>query len=220
MTDNAMSCQYHWPFKFPLLTFSAATYNCLFFYFTTKIGIHLFLVERVYVIRGATGLSRKKDKMYWVNLGGLIPYLIIAGLTFKFHFDKLDTDGRCSIGIGREIVIIIISYDFIINVDSEWCADGRRTLQFCFFSLSWDCIPSLISLIIDYERLPNELAVRPLWILLSSIANGISVTFLSGLEHGFVWSTTIELTYLAMHFNLHSRYHDNSRYPSLFGCCF
>ena len=166
MTNNAMSCQYQWPFKFPLLAFSAASYNYLFFYFTTKIDIYLFLIERMYMIHDTVDLSRKKDKLYWVKLGGLIPYLIILDVN-STSTSWIRTSDASLEYIEREIVIIIINYDFVINVDSsEWCADSRCTFQFCFFSLSWHCIPSLISLIIDYERLPNELTVWPLWILL------------------------------------------------------
>ena len=117
----------------------------------------------MHVVRGATGLSRKKDKIYWANLCGLIPYLVIAALTIKFRIDKMDTEGRCIIGMERQTTILIIGYDFVINVDPSKChADVRYILQFCFFSLSWDCIPSLTSLMFDYERLPNELAVRSL----------------------------------------------------------
>ena len=70
------------------------------------------------MVRGATGLSRKEDKIYWANICGLIPYLVIAGFTIKFRVDKMDTEGRCIIGLQRQTAIFIISYDFIINVDS------------------------------------------------------------------------------------------------------
>ena len=115
------------------------------------------------MVRGAIGLSRKEDKIYWANLCGLIPYLVIAGLTIKFRIDKTDTEGRCIIGMERQTAILIIGYDFVLSVDSSQCpAHVRCILQFCFFSLFWDYIPSLPSLIFDYERWHNELAARPL----------------------------------------------------------
>ena len=68
------------------------------------------------MVRGTIGLSRKEDKIYWANLCGLIPYLVIAALTVKFRVDKIDTKGRCIIGMQRQTAIFIISYDFVINV--------------------------------------------------------------------------------------------------------
>lgn len=114
----------------------------------------------MHLVRGSTGLSRKEDKIYQVNLCGLIPYLVICALTIKFRIDKMDMEGRCIIGMELQTAILIIAYDFIINVDpSERGAYARYILRYCFFSLSWDCIPSLVSLMPDYERWPIELAV-------------------------------------------------------------
>lgn len=73
------------------------------------------------MVRGATGLSRKKDKIYRVNLCGLIPYLVIPVLTTKFRIDKMDNEGRCIIGIERQTTILILGYDFAINVDPFEC---------------------------------------------------------------------------------------------------
>lgn len=151
------------PPKLPPLTSSAAILTCIFSYFSSKIGVYLFLIERVHVVRGGTGLSRKEDKIYLANLCGLIPYFVIAVLEVKFRIHKIDTEGRCIIGMKRQTALLVIVYDFVINVDSsEFRADVRCILPCCFLSQYSDYIPSLANSMFDYERLLAELAVRPL----------------------------------------------------------
>jgi hypothetical protein len=110
------------PPKLPRLTYSAAVLTCIFTYFSSKIGVYLF--------RGGTGLSRKEDKIYLANLCGLIPYLVIAVLEVKFRIHKINSEGQCIIGMKRQTALLVIGYDFIINVDPfKFRVDVRCILQ-------------------------------------------------------------------------------------------
>ena len=110
----------------------AAIFMCIFFYFTSKVFhnlpsltilqviIYLFLIERVHIVRGRTRTSRFKDKVYLINLAGLLPYCVIGVLAIVFRVNDLDDSGRCLIGVERQTSILVIVYDLLINVFPNW----------------------------------------------------------------------------------------------------
>lgn len=81
----------------------------------SQVLIYLFLIERVHIVRGEIR-SRQEDKLYLLNMVGLIPYCAIGVLAIVFRVDSLDSNGRCLIGIERQTSILVIVYDLLINV--------------------------------------------------------------------------------------------------------
>jgi hypothetical protein len=77
--------------------------------------IYLFLIERVHIVRGRTW-RRLDDKLYWLNLMGLVPYFVIGILGILFRVDAMGADGQCMIGIHSQVALAVISYDLFINV--------------------------------------------------------------------------------------------------------
>jgi hypothetical protein len=80
-----------------------------------KVIIYLFLIERVHIVRGGPK-SRKKDKLYWIHLGGLAPYCVIVILAIIFRLSQLNSTGRCYIGLKRGSSFPLLIYDLFINV--------------------------------------------------------------------------------------------------------
>ena len=78
--------------------------------------IYLFLIERVRIVRGSTRSSRLKDKIYLLNMCGLLPYWAVGVLAIIFRVNELDESGRCLIGVERQTSILVIVYDLFINV--------------------------------------------------------------------------------------------------------
>ena len=104
---------------------------CIFFYFTSKVHfrfpplisqviIYLFLIERVHIVRGGTRVSRFKNKVYLINMAGLLPYCVIGVLAVVFRVSDIGDSGRCLIGVERQTSILVIVYDLVINVFRPW----------------------------------------------------------------------------------------------------
>lgn len=78
--------------------------------------IYLFLIERVHIVRGGTRASRFKNKVYMLNMAGLLPYCVVGVLAVVFRVSDLGDSGRCLIGVERQTSILVIVYDLFINV--------------------------------------------------------------------------------------------------------
>ncbi|KAL0936842.1 uncharacterized protein CTRU02_209058 [Colletotrichum truncatum] len=95
-------------------TCSAATLFCLGAYVATKF-IYLFMVDRAHIIR-QTSKPRLKSKLYLVNSFGMLGvFVIIVIMNFIFRITDF-VDGICVIGLGRGVVLPLISFDAAVNV--------------------------------------------------------------------------------------------------------
>ncbi|KAI1107328.1 hypothetical protein F4804DRAFT_352221 [Jackrogersella minutella] len=83
---------------------SAAILLCLFCYVSTK-----------FIIRGGTK-RRLESKLYLFNSFGILTiYSIVCILNFVYRIARME-DGQCIIGIRREALITLITFDILINV--------------------------------------------------------------------------------------------------------
>jgi len=162
LTRNKASCE-------------AAIFMCIFFYFTSKVIIYLFLIERVHIVRGCTR-ERQKDKVYIFNMFGLLPYCVIGLLAIIFRVDDLDESGKCLIGVERQTSILVIVYDLVINV--------YLTISFLLPILG------LYSFRNDPDTRLRKVAQRTfvgtVLTLMSSVANITAIFVLEGLEPAFI----------------------------------
>ncbi|KAI1805740.1 hypothetical protein F4811DRAFT_551595 [Daldinia bambusicola] len=112
---------------------SAAILLCLFFYVTSKNGIHtkseevailtflsgqliyIFQVEKAFLAQG--GVKRRvESKLYISNLFGVLTiFAIICILTFVYRKARMDK-GQCIIGIERQALIPLIILDIVANL--------------------------------------------------------------------------------------------------------
>lgn len=89
---------------------------CFLFYFSTKMSIYLFLVEKVHIVRSYRQ-PRLKSKLYCFNTFGLLSvYIVIGALDIIKNFNKIDENGVCNVVVQKVNVILIISYDAVINI--------------------------------------------------------------------------------------------------------
>ncbi|KAI2465724.1 hypothetical protein F4781DRAFT_408375 [Annulohypoxylon bovei var. microspora] len=94
---------------------SAAILSYLFCYISTKVLIYMFLVEKAFIIRGGPK-RRLESKLYLFNSFGMLTiHGIISILNFVYRVASLD-NGRCIIGIGRQGLIPMITFDIAVIV--------------------------------------------------------------------------------------------------------
>ncbi|KAJ9141846.1 Ring finger domain protein [Pleurostoma richardsiae] len=92
----------------------AAIILCLICYVSTKF-IYLFLVEKVYIIRGSKK-RRMQSKLYIFNSFGMIGvYTVVVALQFLFRFTRME-NGQCVIGMKKVAMIPLIGFDGLVNV--------------------------------------------------------------------------------------------------------
>ncbi|KAF4544885.1 Ring finger domain protein [Lasiodiplodia theobromae] len=88
---------------------------CLTFYTLSKVCIYIFLVERVYIVRGTT-TPRNKDPLYLFNtIGMLLPCAAIYGFNVAKKFSYINDEGTCIVGIKKEALIPMMSFDVALN---------------------------------------------------------------------------------------------------------
>ncbi|CAO3648665.1 unnamed protein product [Cunninghamella blakesleeana] len=93
----------------------AQNFTCDIFYPSTKILIYLWLIERVWIVK-ADRSPRLKNPLYIFHLLMLSPYIgIFISLTY-FHLTIINNEGYCYIGIEFKTSVIIVIYDFVINL--------------------------------------------------------------------------------------------------------
>ncbi|OTA96723.1 hypothetical protein M434DRAFT_27595 [Hypoxylon sp. CO27-5] len=93
---------------------SAAILLCLFCYVTTKL-IYIFLVEKAFIIGGGTK-RRLESKLYIFNSFGILTlYGIVCTLSFVYRIARMD-NGQCIIGIEKPALILLITFDILVNV--------------------------------------------------------------------------------------------------------
>ncbi|OTA53452.1 hypothetical protein K449DRAFT_469979 [Hypoxylon sp. EC38] len=93
---------------------SAAILLCLFCYVTTKL-IYIFLVEKAFIIGGGTK-RRLESKLYIFNSFGILTlYGIVCTLSFVYRIARMD-NGQCIIGIERPALVLLITFDILVNV--------------------------------------------------------------------------------------------------------
>ena len=127
-----------------------------------KFFIYLFLVERVHIVRGRTR-DRLKDRLYLINLAALSPYCAFGVLACFLRVDTFGEDGRCLIGVQRQMAILMIIYDLLINVlSSAYRANHSYILPSYFFYPSLVCIPFETPTPVSRESLNELLVVNPI----------------------------------------------------------
>ena len=85
-------------------------------YMSTKVLLYYFLVEKVFIIRNPWE-SRLKDKLYLFNVFGVIlPYVVLVILSFVYRIAYIGKDGKCVIGINKDILFPLTSFEIVLNV--------------------------------------------------------------------------------------------------------
>lgn len=78
--------------------------------------IYYFMVEKVYIIRSVR-TPRMKSKLYLFNcFGMLVPYVVVMVLNFVYHISRINQDGKCVIGMERQVLIPLVVFDIGANV--------------------------------------------------------------------------------------------------------
>jgi len=186
---------------------------CIFFYFTSKVIIYLFLIERVHIVRGSMR-TRLKDKVYLINMVGLLPYCVIGVLAIIFRVSDFDQNGKCLIGVERQTSILVIVYDLVINI--------YLTIQFLLPILG------LYSFQHEPTTRLRKVALRTLvgtiLTLMSSVANITAIFILKGLEPAFICLTccTLDVAFSAtvLHWVTSVRVEDGPHFPTRAQCAF
>ncbi|KAI7897833.1 uncharacterized protein BX663DRAFT_481151 [Cokeromyces recurvatus] len=161
---------------------------CDIFYFSTKIVIYTWLIEKIYVV-SSIRQTRWKSNTYRFHLCLLLPYIAIFVLMMIFHVAEIDESGICIIGLQSIASLPLLIYDFLIN-----------------FYMALFFIRPLIKLGKNTKstnwrtsRL-NEVALRTLIAsivcLLASFANIFSLFMFQGRERGLICLTccTVDVT--------------------------
>ncbi|KAK3069657.1 hypothetical protein LTR53_011837 [Teratosphaeriaceae sp. CCFEE 6253] len=94
-----------------------AMYVCLVFYVGTKTCIQLFLIERVHAIR-AKLKTRLQDWLWLCSMFVLVAgFGTIAILAFIAPVGVVSpVDGQCTIGLPRTSLMVLMTYDIIVNI--------------------------------------------------------------------------------------------------------
>ncbi|KAH7039490.1 hypothetical protein B0J12DRAFT_222036 [Macrophomina phaseolina] len=93
----------------------AAILLCLTLYLSTKVCVYLFLVEKVYIVRGSN-MPRLKDRLYVFNIcAAMGPYGVLAILNIIWRFSHL-RNGTCIIGMEKKALMPLIIFDVGVNV--------------------------------------------------------------------------------------------------------
>ncbi|KAI7344287.1 hypothetical protein KC320_g8913 [Hortaea werneckii] len=94
-----------------------AMYVCLVFYCATKICVQLFLLERTHAVK--KGIKKRINDPFWITFMGvvIVGFGTIAILAFLAPIGMVDEgDGQCRIGLPRKAVMILMTYDILINI--------------------------------------------------------------------------------------------------------
>lgn len=94
-----------------------AMYVCLVFYCSTKICVELFLIERAHAVRHK--LKRRIHDPVWL----VFMFILICGfgtiavLAFIAPVGVVNSDdGQCRIGLPRKAVMVLMTYDILMNI--------------------------------------------------------------------------------------------------------
>ncbi|KAJ8606785.1 hypothetical protein MRB53_040711 [Persea americana] len=88
------------------------------FYFVGKLAIHLFLLERVRLVRSASHPSRLRDWTWTVPIAVLgAGFMSLAVVAFYFLYHRLEpSSGSCSLGFPPVVTVLLLVYDAVISV--------------------------------------------------------------------------------------------------------
>lgn len=85
------------------------------FYFGSKLAMHLFLLERVRIVRRATHRRRWRDWTWTAPVTILgVGFSSLAIVAFRFLWHRLNGD-VCSLGFPPVVTVILLVYDFLIS---------------------------------------------------------------------------------------------------------
>ncbi|KAK5130750.1 hypothetical protein LTR08_001695 [Meristemomyces frigidus] len=95
-----------------------AMYVCLVFYCAVKVCVQLFLIERAYAIRKSSGKKRLDDPLWLLfMLVVILGFGTIVILAFMAPVGIVDEgDGQCRIGLPQTSVLVLLTYDILINL--------------------------------------------------------------------------------------------------------
>ncbi|GAB7350176.1 hypothetical protein MBLNU459_g0839t2 [Dothideomycetes sp. NU459] len=89
---------------------------CLVFWFTTKILIYFFFVEKAHIVIKPWS-TRREDKLYLFNMVGMMgPYIGIFVLCFIFRYAYINRDGQCVVGVREKLVFVLTSAELVLNI--------------------------------------------------------------------------------------------------------
>jgi len=95
----------------------AGVYVCLVFYFSTKILIYMFLVERAHALRAF--YCRRHQDWVWVTGTAILALGWGTIAVIAFLWPSVDVDGengKCRFGWPLKVTIPVVAYDVFINV--------------------------------------------------------------------------------------------------------
>ncbi|KAH7048431.1 hypothetical protein B0J12DRAFT_666031 [Macrophomina phaseolina] len=145
---------------------------CICFYFSSKVLLYYFLVEKVHIVRREIR-TRLQDKLYIFNcFGMMLPYLGVVILSFIWRIGYINTDGTCIIGIGRQALIPVVAFDIIVNayLTALFIAPIRRLYSYKSKSRARAYLHS-----IAWRSFTGSCCT-----LLATIANGVTMMVLNG----------------------------------------
>ncbi|KAI5791318.1 hypothetical protein FPQ18DRAFT_259619 [Pyronema domesticum] len=160
-----------------LKTCDAGILLCSVCYLSSKL-IYLFLVEKVFIIRG--NRERWKDKLFLFNtFGMLVPYCLLIALSFVFRNAEIGSDKQCRIGLKPPATIPLLIFDIVINVYLTWLfLKPLRGL--------WSFKNGTATKQGRLRRVALRTFVGSLAMLLSTLANLTSLVVLKGRQPGWV----------------------------------
>ncbi|KYG49970.1 hypothetical protein M433DRAFT_58141, partial [Acidomyces richmondensis BFW] len=94
-----------------------AMYICLAFYCSTKVCVELFLIERAHAVRHK--LKRRLHDPVWLAFMFILicGFGAIAILAFIAPVGVVNRgDGQCRIGLPRKAVMLLMTYDILMNI--------------------------------------------------------------------------------------------------------
>jgi len=95
---------------------STAIFLCIAAYGTSKLFIYLFLIERVHVVWGRSGVPRLKSPVYIVCLVTVTLYGVVAGLLIFGRVNYFRQDGACVVGLKKISSLSLLIYDLYVNI--------------------------------------------------------------------------------------------------------
>ncbi|KAI5803256.1 hypothetical protein EDC01DRAFT_612002 [Geopyxis carbonaria] len=186
---------------------------CLVCYLSSKVRlIYLFLVEKVFIIRG--NRQRWKDKLFLFNMFGmLLPYSVVIVLTFVFRNAAIGDDGQCRIGLKLQANIPLLIFDVLINVYLTYLFLNPLRGLWTFKHGTGSKQGSL-------RRVALRTFIGSCSTLLSTLANLTSLLVLEGREPGWVCfavcNTDVLFSVLVLHWVTHQ---DEDSYESSASRC-
>ncbi|KAI8092554.1 uncharacterized protein BX664DRAFT_293678 [Halteromyces radiatus] len=92
-------------------------FNCVLLHTVTKVVLYLYFIEKAYII-SVPKSKRLSTTLYVCNLCMLVPYigLVIMMVIYREELISADFPYFCSIGYQKPASLIVLAYEFVINL--------------------------------------------------------------------------------------------------------